>query len=297
MLTAYPDYYPKFRCIAGACRHSCCIGWEIDIDEESLAKYQNLPDPLGQRLRDNIVPGDPPHFLLGEGERCPFLNQDNLCDLILAGGEGLLCQICDDHPRFRNFLPGRTEIGLGLCCEGAAALILSQTHPVTLVTQGEMEETDPDAKALLALRQQAFDEVQDRSLSIDARCDRLLRLCGACEPGHPADWADVLLELERLDDGWTAMVKNLRNREKLPPFPPFPTWNGSSCWCISCIATSSPPGRTAMWAAKPASPCFPCGCCGASRGCIRSWSLPNWRGCTRQRWSIPPKIWTFCSRN
>ena len=219
MLTAYPDYYPKFRCIAGACRHSCCIGWEIDIDEESLAKYQNLPDPLGQRLRDNIAPGDPPHFLLGEGERCPFLNQDNLCDLILAGGEGLLCQICDDHPRFRNFLPGRTEIGLGLCCEGAAALILSQTQPVTLVTQGEADETDPDAKALLTLRQQAFDAVQDRSLSIDARCDRLLRLCGACEPGHPADWADVLLELERLDDGWTAMVKKLAEQGKTAPVP------------------------------------------------------------------------------
>ena len=36
MLTVYPDYYSAFRCIAGACKHSCCIGWEIDIDEESL---------------------------------------------------------------------------------------------------------------------------------------------------------------------------------------------------------------------------------------------------------------------
>ena len=27
-----PNYYPAFRCIADKCRHSCCIGWEIDID-------------------------------------------------------------------------------------------------------------------------------------------------------------------------------------------------------------------------------------------------------------------------
>jgi len=93
MLTVYPDYYPAFRCIAGACKHSCCIGWEIDIDEESLAKYRTLSGPLGDRLRRNISADDPPHFLLGEGERCPFLNKDNLCDLILSGGEGLLCQI------------------------------------------------------------------------------------------------------------------------------------------------------------------------------------------------------------
>ena len=54
MLTVYPNYYPTFRCIAGACKHSCCIGWEIDIDEETLTKYKNMSGPLGDRLRRNI---------------------------------------------------------------------------------------------------------------------------------------------------------------------------------------------------------------------------------------------------
>ena len=222
MLTVYPDYYPAFRCIAGACRHSCCIGWEIDIDEESLARYQAMPDPLGERMRRNISADDPPHFVLGEGERCPFLNERNLCDLILEGGEGLLCQICDDHPRFRNFLPGYTEIGLGLCCEGAAQLILSQQEPVQLLSEGNWEEKDPDAEALLALRQQAFAIVQDRSLSIDKRMDKLLLLCQACEPGHPANWTDVFLELERLDEGWTAMLQKLEQEGKTAPVPDVP---------------------------------------------------------------------------
>ena len=219
MLTVYPDYYPTFRCIAGACKHSCCIGWEIDIDEESLARYKAMPGPLGERLRNHISADDPPHFVLGEGERCPFLNERNLCDLILEGGEGLLCQICDDHPRFRNFLPGYTEIGLGLCCEGAAQLILAQQEPVQLLSEGNWEEKDPDAEALLTLRQQAFAIVQDRSLSIDKRMDKLLLLCQACEPGHPANWTDVFLELERLDEGWTAMLQKLEQDGKTAPVP------------------------------------------------------------------------------
>ena len=222
MLTVYPDYYPTFRCIAGACRHSCCIGWEIDIDEESLARYKAMPGTLGDRLRKHISADDPPHFVLGEGERCPFLNERNLCDLILEGGEGLLCQICDDHPRFRNFLPGYTEIGLGLCCEGAAQLILSQQEPVQLLSEGNWEEKDPDAEALLALRQQAFAIVQDRSLSIDKRMDKLLLLCQACEPGHPANWTDVFLELERLDEGWTALLQKLGQDGKTAPVPDVP---------------------------------------------------------------------------
>ena len=219
MLTVYPNYYPAFRCIAGACRHSCCIGWEIDIDEETLQTYKKMPGPLGERLRENISHDDPPHFVLGKQERCPFLNQDNLCDLILTGGEALLCQICDDHPRFRNFLPGRTEIGLGLCCEGAAQLILSQTEPMTLVTEGQAEASEPDAQGLLELRRQAFAIAQDRNLSIDRRMDRLLLLCGALEPGHPAQWADIFLELERLDEGWTPMMEKLAAEGEKTPLP------------------------------------------------------------------------------
>ncbi len=219
MLTVYPNYYPAFRCIAGACRHSCCIGWEIDIDEETLQTYKKMPGPLGERLRENISHDDPPHFVLGKQDRCPFLNQDNLCDLILTGGEALLCQICDDHPRFRNFLPGRTEIGLGLCCEGAAQLILSQTEPMTLVTEGQAEASDTDAQRLLELRRQAFAIVQDRNLSIDRRMDRLLLLCGALEPGHPAQWADIFLELERLDEGWTPMMEKLAAEGEKTPIP------------------------------------------------------------------------------
>ena len=219
MLTVYPDYYSKFRCIAGACKHSCCIGWEIDVDPQSLQRYQEVPGPLGDRLRQSISNDDPPHFILGEGERCPFLNRDNLCDLILAGGEGMLCQICDDHPRFRNFLPDRTEIGLGLCCEGAAQLILSQQEPLQLVYEGQWESDDEEAWELVRLREELLDIARDRSLSIAQRMDRLLLKCHACEPGHPADWADVFLELERLDEAWTPMLERLAEEGEAAPVP------------------------------------------------------------------------------
>ena len=46
----YPDYYPEFSCIAGACKHSCCIGWEIDVDEEALARFSKVEGELGQSL-------------------------------------------------------------------------------------------------------------------------------------------------------------------------------------------------------------------------------------------------------
>lgn len=31
-----PSYYKDFKCIAGSCKHTCCEGWEIDVDEASV---------------------------------------------------------------------------------------------------------------------------------------------------------------------------------------------------------------------------------------------------------------------
>ena len=126
-----PDYYAQFSCIADRCRHNCCIGWEIDIDEDTLKKYSCVTGELGQRLNSNISLDGGAHFVLSN-ERCPFLNELGLCDIITQIGNEYLCQICADHPRFRNFFDNRVEIGLGLCCEEAARLILSNENKVKL---------------------------------------------------------------------------------------------------------------------------------------------------------------------
>ena len=149
-----PDYYIRFRCIAGACRHSCCVGWEIDVDPETLKRYRAMKGMLGGKLKRCIDPDPEPHFKLSSEERCPFLTEQNLCEIILQEGEGALCQICADHPRFRNFWSDRIEMGLGMACEEAARLILTSTHPLHLVPVSEEKDEEPEipSEAESALR-------------------------------------------------------------------------------------------------------------------------------------------------
>ena len=124
-----PDYYRDFKCSAGDCKHSCCIGWEIDIDSETADYYKSITGEFGKRLAKNIdFTEDGGVFHLCENERCPFLNEKGLCDIILNLGEESISQVCDDHPRFRNFFESRTEIGLGLCCEAVAKLVLEKNR-------------------------------------------------------------------------------------------------------------------------------------------------------------------------
>ena len=208
MQQIYPDYYPAFRCIAGACRHSCCIGWEIDIDEDSAARYRAQAGDFGTRLRNCIDwSSEPPHFILGAEERCPFLNQDNLCDMILTLGEDALCGICAQHPRFHNELPGRVESGVGLCCEAAGALILGQAAPVRLLGADGADTTDE----IIAFRDECIAIVQDRRYHIPKRVQNLLTRCGSGLPErNMPEWAAFLLELERLEERWTARLTALR---------------------------------------------------------------------------------------
>ncbi len=205
-MTLYPDYFKDFECIKGDCKHNCCIGWEIEIDDDTAAFYNNVKGDLGERLKRHVN-HDEQCFCLGEDERCPFLNEDNLCDIILQLGEDGLCDICADHPRFRNQLPGRTEIGIGLCCEAAAALILSKRHKVKLISDGTPSCDD----SIINLRDAITDTLQDREFTLFERINHMLWLCGGEDFEFDAPyWADRLYRLERLDPHWSQRLNLLK---------------------------------------------------------------------------------------
>ena len=207
MLNIVPNYYAQFKCIAGACRHNCCIGWEIDIDEDTAAFYQDYSGPMAKRLQSDIdFSADPPHFILGKHERCPFLNRENLCDIIIEMGEEHICQICTDHPRFHNDLPGRIESGLGLCCEEAARLILSQKEPVAFVANDheDLPESDEEDE-IIAYRDEVITFLQRRDLSIDRRIENLqLPLSIDLD-----QWLPFIQDLEILDSVWPKLLTEL----------------------------------------------------------------------------------------
>lgn len=216
-----PDYYSSFACLKGACRHSCCIGWEIDVDDGALARYRQLSGEMGERLRASIELGDgTPHFRLTAGERCPFLTDDGLCELILHLGPDSLCQICADHPRYRSFFSDHTEIGLGMCCEAACRLILSHAEPVCLHLIGDdglpAEAPTEDEKALLELRDELLAAVQDRSQPILLRIEDMLAAAELSFEYDAPRWAAFLEGLERLDEGWTDRLQRLLNRTEQP---------------------------------------------------------------------------------
>lgn len=218
MLNAYPEYYKSFKCSAGECAHSCCIGWEIDIDTDTLSKYSCIDGDTGRRLDKNISLEGSPHFILNEDERCPFLNERGLCELILYGGEDMLCNICAEHPRFYNCLPDRTETGIGLCCEKAARLILESPLPVKLICEGSACEDDEYSKAVISLRDELLKIAGAADITYAEREEIIIRKYNISFPQRSLkQWADFYLSLERMDNEWTVLLEGLRDSHLTNP--------------------------------------------------------------------------------
>lgn len=215
MKTIVPSYYPRFRCLADRCRHNCCIGWEIDIDDTAAARYRAADGEIGQRLRDAITVSEDGTrcFALDTEERCPLLNAAGLCDIISQLGEDALCQICADHPRFRRDFTTHTEMGLGLCCEAAAALIVNETAPLRLIVHeddGKAFSPTEDELRFFRTRESLFSVALDRRRSLNSRERRLLALVGRRPRPLSRETLFMLYNpLERLDPAWSRTLERL----------------------------------------------------------------------------------------
>ena len=199
-----PDYYERFGCRAADCRHSCCRGWEIDVDAESAAYYQTLSGELGEKLRRSLTRDEEGvHFALTEDERCPFLQADSLCELICALGEDALCDICALHPRFYEDVGDLELCGLGLSCEAVCALLLGSEEPLRFL--------DEESGALLTMEELL------RRLGLE--CDPTRLSYGGEKPSDA--FLARLAETESIDAEWPAELASFR--AALPGLPsPLP---------------------------------------------------------------------------
>ena len=177
-----PDYAADFHCLAGACPDTCCKDWEIILDEDTLARYQEIPGAFGDEVRAALTrdaEGDT-MFRLTDGH-CPLLREDGLCRVQLALGEEGLCNTCRQHPRFYEEYGSTRELTLSISCPAAAKLLLEHDAPVTFVSHEDgvpvsgCNELDPERYlALRRARDTAIALVQNRSLSISDRLGLLL---------------------------------------------------------------------------------------------------------------------------
>lgn len=197
-----PWFYDQFHCIAHLCNDTCCAGWEIYIDDASLANYRGDNSEFGLYRQSKIVEtADGATFILAENKRCPFLNSQNLCTMILEDGASSLCHICTHHPRFYKEYGHYDEQGIGLCCPEGSRLLLSA--PLHFQRRHVEAETPPDpvAETIFELRGLLQEILLDRELSFTDRCLEALQVARQAQSqlyGQTARQGEPLVTKETL---------------------------------------------------------------------------------------------------
>lgn len=131
-----PDFYNDFHCIGGQCSFTCCKEWKIAVDPETKKRWRKLSVPetvleSGRvpehacvhaskstvELYQFVTKKDGADVIeLLPNMRCPFLEDTELCRLVMDYGEECLSKTCHVFPRETHEFPDRTERTLVSCC-------------------------------------------------------------------------------------------------------------------------------------------------------------------------------------
>ncbi len=181
-----PSYYNSFSCIADKCPDTCCAGWAIVIDDKTLKSYKDMTGEAGEYVRDKVDFEESIYKRCGE--RCAFLNDSNLCDLIINQGEDKLCKTCTRYPRHFEEYGDLVEAALSMSCPVAAKLIID--NPDRDIFKIRVDEARNKGEkvderllnTLLRIRKRIFTITGDRSKSIDQRMQEILLLVEKIQP-------------------------------------------------------------------------------------------------------------------
>lgn len=220
-----PTFYKNFKCIAGDCPDSCCQGWEVDADSDSLEYYKTLDNSLEIKKRiDSVLSKDEfdnTIFTLAPKKRCPFLNDENLCDMHIAIGGEHTPYTCRTFPRFIYDFGATREIGISFSCPVASDMMYN-TESFDFETEVNSDLptlNDIDAEKYFLLykgRAEAYKIVKDKNKSIRERLSDLLdlgvllqeKLFPYDEGGDDIAFFDVFKNPELINPEWKEKVEN-----------------------------------------------------------------------------------------
>lgn len=210
--------YDNFKCIAGNCPRSCCIGWQIVIDEESLEKYKSYQGEFLNRMVASIDFTE--ECFRQKKKRCAMLNEDGLCDLQIACGEESLCYTCRMFPRHMEEFENVREYSLSMSCPEVARLVVNQVEPMRfeeIENDKEEEEDYEDFDFLLydrlvEARTKIFECLQNRELPLEARMEMVLeysrKLQDCIERDEIFEMDEIEIDKKEFDDYHLGEIAN-----------------------------------------------------------------------------------------
>ncbi len=252
MIRRYLDGYKTFKCIADKCPATCCSGWLIVIDEDSLSKYRE------DDFIRNRVDFSEECFKQAANKDCAFLRPDGLCEMICEKDETALCDTCRLYPRHIEEFFGVREYSLSVSCPVVSEALLKRKQLFSFSEETDEEQDRPEEfsdfdpgmyQALLECRKEVFAIIASKERSFVEKCGDILRLMrdaqdsmDGLDPGPNTEidmmsrnYLRLLYELEPLDDDFRRICEAAERAifiEKIVDMEAF--HNAHPDWQLKC---------------------------------------------------------------
>lgn len=188
-----PKYMSIFKCIGPECTDTCCAGWDINIDEVTLKKYENSNGKLKEIVKGKYIKSENlddsfnyGFMVITKDKKCPFLKNDLLCEIHGKCGEENLSITCKRYPRVFNIIDDVYEkSGIPSCEEVCYKAFLNKEKMEFIEAEEELDEetieirrvidTDAfiDSDSLIQyfwdIRVSSINIMQNRDFSIEER--------------------------------------------------------------------------------------------------------------------------------
>lgn len=146
-----------FKCIGPNCIDTCCAGWDINIDENTFKKYEsdkgNLKELINGKYLKNSESGDSFNYgfmKITKDNKCPFLNDNLLCEIHGKCGEENLSITCRRYPRVFNIIDDIYEkSGLPSCEEICSKAFLNKEKMEFIEIEEELDEDSIEIRRVI----------------------------------------------------------------------------------------------------------------------------------------------------
>lgn len=125
----FTEIFNEFECIGGKCPETCCKGWNIYVDDETYGRYAACDEPLRSEVLGKIEPYEgKKRFALKSDGRCPFLDEQGLCEIYSKISPDALCNTCETYPRKLVNYYDVMLLTLSMSCPEVARLLINHTE-------------------------------------------------------------------------------------------------------------------------------------------------------------------------
>lgn len=170
------DIVDDFTCMGGDCPYTCCKGWQVCIDEDTLKLYRAQKGVKGLALYSMCKNNSGTTVLRKICGRCPFYTLKGLCGLQLKGEEQMMPLVCRMYPRCSFAYGDRQEVTLEMSCIKAAELLVNNPKRYSFVKsdreyplEWQADDADPAfVDFLTTMREKMLDYLWDEERSMAA---------------------------------------------------------------------------------------------------------------------------------